>query len=54
MIKPSAKYSLKGLGHNDNSPSFSHDPVPPSVFANLSFNSIMAMRLNASFILAIF
>ena len=47
MIELSAKYSGNG-GHNDNNPSFSHDLVPPSVFANLPFNSIMAMRPNSS------
>ena len=54
MIKLSARYSTKGFSHNDNSPSFFHDPVPPSVFANLSFNSFMTMKLNAFFIFAIF
>ena len=48
VIKLSAKYSVKGLNHNNSGPSFSHDPVPPSVFANLPHNSIMAMRPNSS------
>ena len=47
-MKLSAKYSVKGLGHNDNSPLFSHAPVPPSVFANLPFDSVVAMRSNSS------
>ena len=48
IIKLSAKYSVKGLGHDRSSPSFSHNLVPFSVFANLPFNSIMVMRANSS------